>query len=294
MAHSHDDDDLDALLDDCINTMDEQERRHEDEVRARDAAREAELEKHRAESDFGTEMMRLIQSLVNGESGDAGTDPDSLMNQLQGEVTRVSSLIDELPDVSEEERANIAHVRKMFDRLTTMSSTTEDDAAGGDDMGNEALVEALKKCMEEIGKTTGDDTGNTAASVSAGTAPSLEATTGIANAADVEGAVTAGLSDILLECLLDPGMLGVMKLMQKAYPRWLAVNEGDTSAEDLERYNKQFKIVNSICDLVGDAPVAREDVTKTNELISLTHELTSLGALPPGLEKLVSEEPPRE
>ncbi|ESL07680.1 hypothetical protein TRSC58_04627 [Trypanosoma rangeli SC58] len=175
-----------------------------------------------------------------------------------------------------------------------MSSTTDGDAAGGDDMDSEALVEALKKCMEDIERTTGNGAGNTAASVSEDTAPSPEATTGIANAADVEGAVTAGLSGILLECLLDPGMLGVMKLMQKAYPRWLATNEEDTSAEDLERYKKQFEIVNSICDLAGDAPIDREDATKTNELISLTHELTSLGALPPGLEKLVSEEQPRE
>ncbi|RNF02620.1 peroxin 19 [Trypanosoma conorhini] len=294
MTHPRDDDDLDALLDDCINTMDEQERRHEAEVKARDAAREAELEKHLAESGSGAEVMRLLQSFMNDESAEGNADPSSLMNKLQGEITQVSSLLNDLPDVSEEERASVKQLQELFDRLAAMSTKDEDDAAGGDDAGNEVLAEALKKCMEGVEALTGSETNNAAASVAVEKAPSPEAPTGAAGAADADDAIAAGLSGILLECLLDPGLLRVMRLMQRAYPRWLAANEGNTSAEDLERYNKQFKLVNSICDLIGDASVDPRDAAKTNQLVFLAHEFASLGSLPPELEKVMPEEEEEE
>ncbi|PWV10226.1 hypothetical protein C3747_71g116 [Trypanosoma cruzi] len=290
MKNPHDDDELDALLDDCINTMDEQERRHEEEVRARDAAREAELEKGTADSNQSGELMGLLQALMNGENGDGNADPETLMNTLNEEITRVSSLIDSLPDASEEERASMTEVREIFDRLTKMSSTNEDDAAGGNAMNSdETLAEAFKKYMADIEKTSGSSAGNAAASETPRNTSSTEAPTATANAAEFED-VIAGLSGMVLDCLLDPGMLRIMKVMQRTYPRWLAANESSTSVNDLARYKKQYDVVNSICDLVGDGPIDRQDETKTSQLVSLTHEFASLGPLPPDLEKLDAEE----
>ncbi|KAH9601688.1 Pex19 protein [Trypanosoma melophagium] len=294
MSHTNnEEDDLDNLLDECMNTMDEQERRHEEEVKVRDAAREAELEKVLSSTDEG-EMMRMFQSLLNGDEN--GGDPEALLEKLKTEITNITSIIDNVSDVTEEERSALAQVRQMLGSLPDMENVLQNPAngetTGNQEVNEEELAKAFKSCMESIeqvnatAKTTegaAPTSGNASNSPNAATSSSTEA---IGNNG---GDPMSSLTGMFLDVLLDPQLLEPLKLMREAYPHWLSRNESSTSTEDLERYKKQYNLTVTICDFLAEGPIDRNDDEKVNQMVSLMHEFSSLAPLPPGLNEISLE-----
>ncbi|KEG07881.1 peroxin 19 [Trypanosoma grayi] len=280
MTHPTDDDDLDALLDDCINTMDEQERRHEEEIKARDAVREEELEKALASSDEGS-VAQILQSLIGNGADNATTDPEALLDKLKAEITNMASMVDDLPDLSEEERTSLAQVRQMLDSLQGNGEappplSAEGGAAGE---GDEAFDSVMKKCIADMERLAGNREGGTAPTANASETSGL----GTASAGGASADPMAGLTGMVLDFLIDPQLLEPLKVMRESYPCWLAQHESSTSAEDLERYRKQHDLTIKICDLLGEGPIDRNDEEKVNQIVTLMHELSVLVPLPPGL-----------
>ncbi|KPA86370.1 hypothetical protein ABB37_00561 [Leptomonas pyrrhocoris] len=110
------DDDLDALLDEAMDMVDEQERKHEEEVRVRDARLEDDLQKALDESaDAGGadgDMMKMFMSML-GNSDGSGADGAALDGFKKNVMAMVSSLEGE-EGLGEEDKANLERVRELM------------------------------------------------------------------------------------------------------------------------------------------------------------------------------------
>ncbi|ORC92137.1 peroxin 19 [Trypanosoma theileri] len=287
--------------------MDEQERRHEEEVKQRDAAREAELEKVLQGTSEG-DMMQLFQSLLNGDEN--GGDPEALLEKLKSEITNITSMIDSSSDISEEDRSALAQVRQMLDSLPNMDDIQQNsaDGANGETTGNnvvseEELAEALKKFVESTERVNSiasfdKDKESKLPGVSASPNVSTPAADGAANTTNsssteatgnIDGDPMSCLTGMFLDVLLDPRLLEPLKLMREAYPCWLSKNESSTEAGDLERYKKQYDLTVTICDILAEGPIDRNDEEKVTRMVSLMHEFSTLAPLPPGLNEISLE-----
>ncbi len=74
-----------------------------------------------------------------------------------------------------------------------------------------------------------------------------------------------------------------MKKMKEEYPKWLEQNHEKISYEELERYNKQLDLIESICgvyDKEGD---------NQDKVFVLLNQLQELGSPPQELMKTLGE-----
>ncbi|KAL6048986.1 Peroxisome chaperone and import receptor [Balamuthia mandrillaris] len=68
-----------------------------------------------------------------------------------------------------------------------------------------------------------------------------------------------------------------MKDMNQKYPTWLQQNKDSISAEDLQRYTKQFEHVQRICAIYEQETVSDAD---TAQVVEIMHAMSELGAPP--------------
>lgn len=279
-----DNDDLDALLDDCMTTLEEQERVHEEKVKEREAVRAAEPDKALIDSDENSYLMRAFEDLMKDAVNDPSADPDVLIEKLKEEITRTAALVESMPDATDEDRASLMRVRQLFDMLSCEAlaeekggGAEEDKAPNGEKAKEEAFEETLQRLLAETGRIQEGSAGGDLFS------PAVDGPAAAAAAAAADRMDSLGA--MLVDFLMNPQLLEPFKLMRDSYPRWMAANASSTSAEDMERYKKQHELSIAICDHIGDGSVDRNDEGKADRLLSLMHEFTSLAPLPPGLDQ---------
>ncbi|KAH8604287.1 putative Pex19 protein family [Trypanosoma vivax] len=278
MSNSDNGDDLDALLDDCLNTMDKQERQHEEEVQARQAARHLEQQQQAVGTgQQDVELLRVIQSLISECGEDGGADMDTLAESLRTELSKIQQLMEHMPDVTNEERESLTQIQQLVSSLKERGGPSEGpaySAVAGEQVPQpsekEISPEEIEGLCELLGKMQQFDTLND---------ESLQTKPG----EDGNVELPQALSNALLNLLLDNQLLSSLHRVRECYPRWLAANQDKVSTEDLARYQKQHQLAISICDFLDHNVVDSPDEQKMHQLLTLMHEYSCLAPLPPGL-----------
>ncbi|CBH14671.1 hypothetical protein, conserved [Trypanosoma brucei gambiense DAL972] len=278
MSHPDNDADLDALLDDCLNTMDEQERIHEEKAQERAATRAVDQKSATAElnPDEAT-MINLLRTIMEAAGSDENTDTNNVEEKLASQIEEISAMLAGIPDITPEERQSYEQVLQLVQTLKDGSAASSKEGEGSgtslsdgdDDKPSEEELATIRK-VNELLMQLGEGEGVPA--TEAGSAGATE------NADSPEFAAEA-----LLNVLLDPQLVEPLRQMRESYPLWLAENESKTSAEDLARYKRQHEITVSICDFLESGAVGAQDMERMSTLVALMHEYSSLAPLPPGL-----------
>nr|CCC93101.1 unnamed protein product [Trypanosoma congolense IL3000] len=284
MSQLDNDDDLDALLDDCLNTMDEQERKHEEEVQARVATRVDELGSGVSGPCGGDEaMMRLLQSFMEGVSPDGDADLTGLEDKLRSQLDEIASMIEGMPDVTSEDRQSLEQVRQLVDMLKEDKPQHLEGDAGRAHSESDQLSEEEIKALSEVSELLTKLGGGAEDGV-----PNQEGEgRGVDELSDPSAFAAKALTDVLR----NPELLEPLRQLRDAYPRWLAANESTTSAEDLARYKRQHELAVSICEHIETSPITDGDDERVQVMLSLLHEYSSLASLPPGLTECQPDKP---
>ncbi|KAG5466908.1 hypothetical protein LSCM1_01085 [Leishmania martiniquensis] len=295
------DDDLDALLDEAMDMVDEQERKHEEAVRVRDAKLEDDIQKALDEASGAaggdTDMMKMFMSILGGASG-GGADDASIESFKKSVMSMVSSLEGE-ENLGEEDKANLQRVKELMrvmeeedmdkanDLLEHMQQ--EGKLPGGDDVGDADIDEASRRCMEMLQQLSSVTQGGQldpaatpgAASSSSATSPAAPDGSGAAAPAEVDHA-TEAMASALISTLANPQFVEPIKLMRDSYGPYMDAHRSELSQEDCERYDRQRSKAQEICDLLQN-PISGPEDPRLIQLLELMNHYAELGDPPRNL-----------
>ncbi|KAG5467455.1 hypothetical protein CUR178_01098 [Leishmania enriettii] len=293
------DDDLDVLLDEAMDMVDEQERKHEEAVRVRDAKLEDDLQKALDEAS-GTaggdaDMMKMFMSILGGSSS-GGADDASLDSFKKGVMSMVSSLEGE-ENLGEEDKANLERVKELMrvmeeedidkasDLLEHMKQ--EGKLPGGDSAGDADVEEASRRCMEILQQLSSATQGGQlelaaaapgAASSTSATAPAASGENGATAPAEGDRA-TEAMASALISTLANPQFVEPIKLMRDSYEPYMDAHRSELSQEDCERYDRQRAKAQEICDLLQN-PISGPEDPRLVQLLELMNSYSELGDPP--------------
>lgn len=292
------DDDLDALLDEAMNMVDEQERKHEEEVRVRDAKLEDDLQKALDEAS-GTaggdaDMMKMFMSMLGGN----GADDASLDSFKKSVMTMVSSLEGE-ENLGDEDKANLLRVKELMrvmeeediDKANDLLEQMKQEGKLPDrnDVGDAEIDEASRRCMEmlqQLSSATQEERLDPAAtpgaaSSSSAAPPAATAGNGAEIPAEVDRA-TEAMASALISTLADPQFVEPIKLMRDSYGPYMDAHRSELSQEDCERYDRQRAKAQEICDLLQN-PISGAEDPRLIQLLELMNRYSELGDPPRNL-----------
>ncbi|TPP44592.1 Pex19 family protein [Leishmania donovani] len=254
------DDDLDALLDEAMDMVDEQERKHEEEVRVRDAKLEDDLQKALDEAS-GTaggdaDMMKMLMSMLGGDSADDA----SLDSFKKSVMTMVSSLEGE-ENLGEEDKANLLRVKELMrvmeeediDKANDLLEQMKQEGKLPDcnNVGDAEIDEASRRCMEMLQQLS---------------------------------SATQAMASALISTLADPQFVEPIKLMRDSYGPYMDAHGSELSHEDCERYERQRAKAQEICDLLQN-PISGAEDPRLIQLLELMNKYSELGDPPRNLVK---------
>jgi hypothetical protein len=297
------DDDLDALLDEAMDMVDEQERKHDEEVRVRDARLEDDLQKalDEASSPAGADgdMMKMFMSLLGGADGNPA-DAAALEGFKKNVMAMVSSLEGE-EGLGEEDKANLERVKELMhvmeeediDKANEVLDRMKKDGAlpEGDDVEDAEVNEASRKCMEMLQQISQAADGPGAAAAAPTTAPAASASASGSAAKPAEGAATAGedfgpvqenIASVLLAALMNPEFVEPIKIMRDAYGPYMEAHGAEILEVDRVRYGRQRAKAEEIC-IFLETPIQDENDPRLVPLLELIHEFSELGEPPANL-----------
>ncbi|CBZ30877.1 conserved hypothetical protein [Leishmania mexicana MHOM/GT/2001/U1103] len=292
------DDDLDALLDEAMDMVDEQERKHEEEVRVRDAKLEDDLQKALDEAS-GTaggdaDMMKMFMSMLGGN----GADDASLDSFKKSVMTMVSSLEGE-ENLGDEDKANLLRVKELMrvmeeediDKANDLLEQMKQEGKLPDrnDVGDAEIDEASRRCMEmlqQLSSATQEERLDPAAtpgaaSSSSAAPPAATAGNGAEIPAEVDRA-TEAMASALISTLADPQFVEPIKLMRDSYGPYMDAHRSELSQEDCERYDRQRAKAQEICDLLQN-PISGAEDPRLIQLLELMNKYSELGDPPRNL-----------
>ncbi|CAG9582681.1 Peroxin 19 [Leishmania major strain Friedlin] len=292
------DGDLDALLDEAMDMVDEQERKHEEEVRVRDAKLEDDLQKALDESSGAAggdaDMMKMFMSMLGG----AGSDDASLDSFKKSVMTMVSSLEEE-ENLGDEDKENLQRVKELVrvmeeedigkanDLLEQMKQ--EGKLPDRNNVGDAEIDEASRRCMEMLQQLSSATQGGHldpaatpgAASSSSAAAAAAPAGNGAEIPAEVDRA-TEAMASALISTLADPQFVEPIKLMRDSYGPYMDAHRSELSQEDCERYDRQRAKAQEICDLLQN-PISGAEDPRLIQLLELMNKYSELGDPPRNL-----------
>ncbi|KAK7201276.1 Peroxin 19 [Novymonas esmeraldas] len=312
------DDDLDALLDEAMDMVDEQERKHDEEVRLRDAKLEDDLQKALGEvSGAGSgdaDMMKMFMSMLGGAgSGDGvGGDGDASLDGFKKSVMAMVSSLEGEENLGDEDKANLLRVKELMtvmeeedidkanDLLAQMKS--EGKLPDSDGVGDADVDEASRRCMAMLQQLSTASQGGqpnpsstpAAASAAAPSSSTPATTAGAGAGAGAGAAVTAGggggdvdsateaIASALISTLADPQFVEPIRLMRDSYGPFLAARRGELSDDDCKRYERQRAKANDICTLL-ETPITGAEDTRLVPLLELMNQYSELGEPPADL-----------
>lgn len=302
------DDDLDALLDEAMDMVDEQERKHEEEVRVRDAKLEDDLQKALDEASGGAggdaDMMKMFTSMLGGAGGTGG-DAASLDSFKRSVMAMVSSLEGE-ENLGDDDKANLLRVKELMsvmeeddiDKANTLLEQMKQEGKlpegnAGDAVGDADVDEASRRCMEMLQQlssaTQGGQVDPAAPSVppppAAASAAAASASPVAESAAAATGEVdraTEAMASALIATLTDPQFVEPIRLMRDSYEPYMAANREKLSADECERLGKQQAKAQEICELLA-TPIAGADDARLVPLLELMNQYSELGEPPSNL-----------
>ncbi|XQJ31259.1 Peroxin 19 [Leishmania guyanensis] len=291
------DNDLDVLLDEAMDMVDEQERKHEEEVRVRDAKLEDDLQKALDEAS-GTvggdaDMMKMFMSMLGG-----GADDASLDGFKKSVMTMVSTLEVE-ENLGEEDKANLLRVKELMrvmeeedlDKANSLLEQMKQEGKLPDDnsVGDADVDEASRRCMEMLQQLSNATQGGNvdpastpvAASSSSATSPAGSAGNSATIPAEVDRA-TEAMASALISTLVDPQFVEPIKLMRDSYGPYMEAHRSELSQEDCERYDRQQARAQEICDLLQN-PISGAEDPRLVQLLELMNNYSELGNPPSNL-----------
>lgn len=295
------DDDLDALLDEAMDMVDEQERKHDEEVRVRDAKLEDDLQRALDESagagGADGDMMKMFMSMLGGADG-SGADAAALEGFKKNVMAMVSSLEGE-EGLGEEDKANLERVRELMhvmeeedmDKANEVLDRMKKDGAlpEGDSIEDGEVDEASRKCMEMLQQLSQAAEGSAAgAPPPLSAAPPAASSSASASGAqqpplpDAMGPVPENIASVLLGALMNPEFVEPIKIMRDAYGPYMEAHASALTEADRERYGRQRAKAQEICTFLED-PIKDENDPRLVPLLELMHEFSELGEPPASL-----------
>lgn len=300
------DDDLDALLDEAMDMVDEQERKHDEEVRVRDARLEDDLQKALDESAGAggpdADMMKMFMSMLGGGGADgSGADAAALEGFKKNVMSMVASLEGE-EGLGEEDKANLERVKELMhvmeeedmDKANEVLDRMKKDGAlpESDDIEDGEVGEASRKCMEMLQQMSQAAEGanvppppSAAAAAAAAASGDTDGAAASASAAPLGenfGPVPENIANVLLAALMNPEFVEPIKIMRDAYGPYMEANGAAVSDSDRERYGRQRAKAEEIC-IFLETPIKDENDPRLVPLLELMHEFSELGEPPANL-----------
>lgn len=304
-------DDLDALLDEAMNMVDEQERKHEEDVKQRDAKLNEDLQRALDEAEGKTaaldgpqaDLAKMLQAVMGGD----GSMDDAAFDSFKRDVKALVDSLEGVEDLADEDKANLSRVKDLMSVMENddevraqelLSQIEKEEAlkmpegalAGLDgDLKPGDMDAAMRRCMEAL-KDLSDSSGGAGAAMAAAAAASAspEAASSAAAPAGNLPAPMQGMPDnlasMLLDTLIDPDFIAPIKVMRDAYEPWLAAHPDITDSER-ETYHKQHEKTKVICAFLAEKQLTREDDERLVQLLELMSEFSELGEPPKDLAK---------
>lgn len=310
------DDDLDAFLDEVMDIVDEQERKHDEEVRVRDAKLEDDLQNALDESSGAGgadgDMMKMLMSMLGGGDGNPA-DAAALEGFKKNVMAMVSSLEGE-EGLGAEDKANLARVKELMhvmeeddmDKANEVLDRMKKDGAlpESDDIEDGEVAEASRRCMEMLQQMS-QAADSTTAPGAAAAAPSAAgplpqtpstasnsvpaATTVPSGTPEEFGPVPENIASVLLAALMNPEFVEPIKVMRDAYGPYMEAHGTEIAESDRERFSRQRAKAEEICVFL-ETPIKDENDPRLVPLLELMHEFSELGEPP---EKLADYAPKR-
>ncbi|KAG5492747.1 hypothetical protein JKF63_01327 [Porcisia hertigi] len=288
------DDDLDALLDEAMDIVDEQERKHEDEVRVRDAKLEDDLQKALDETSGTTgadaEMMKMFMSVLGG-AGDVGID-DACLGDFKKNVMSLVSTLEGEENLGEEDKANLLRVRELMhvmeeedvDKANNLlkQMTEEGKLPSSDITGDADVDEASQRFMEvlqnlsSVAQGARPDLAAASSSLPASPAASVDPDASIP--AQIDSAAK-DMASALVSTISNPEFIEPIKLMRDSYGPYMEVHRSELSSEDYGRYCRQYAKAQEICDFLQD-PISGAEDPRLVPLLELMSQFSELGDPP--------------
>ncbi|GET92843.1 hypothetical protein, conserved [Leishmania tarentolae] len=287
------DDDLDALLDEAMDMVDEQERKHEEEVRVRDAKLEDDLQRALDEASGAAggdaDIMKMFMSMLG--SGGGGADDASIDNFKKSVMTMVSSLEGE-ENLGEEDKANLLRVKELMrvmeeediDKANDLLEEMKHEGKLPDSNVEDAAIdEASRRCMEMLQQiSSATQEGHLDPVATPGAASSSAAASPAGNGAEIPAQVdraTEAMASALISTLVDPQFVEPIKLMRDSYGPYMDAHRSELSQEDCERYDRQHAMAQEICDLLRN-PISGAEDPRLIQLLELMNTYSELGDPP--------------
>ncbi|KPI86097.1 hypothetical protein ABL78_4858 [Leptomonas seymouri] len=284
------DDDLDALLDEAMDMVDEQERKHEEEVRVRDAKLENDLQTALDEASgaggANGDIAKLFMSMLGGADGNGG-DPAGLESFKKNVMAMVSSLEGE-ENLGEEDKANLERVKELMhvmeeediDKASEVLDRMKNDGVlpEGDDIEDAEVGEASRRCMEMLQQISQAADGAAAPS----TAPAAPASSPSAAAQGGLDSVPENVASVLLATLMSPEFVEPIRVMRDAYGPYMAAHGSEVTESERERYDRQRAKAEEICTFL-EVPITGESDPRLVPLLELMHQFSELGEPPANL-----------
>ena len=320
-----DDDDLDALLDSAIQTMDQQDKELEAESRAREAAvaqlvAEQESAARHSQQPTGDEakLLEAVQALMSILSkGPEALEkaPDDEMRRVQEVLANTLETMKSSGDVSEAEHAQIAQCSEMLRKIEKSEHTSAPPTA--EEVAEmQKLIASMSQLSNEqlAAGTAGPAAASSSSEAAAGGSAQGEMTDEmmaehLKRIAELHQEAVGGsggggpsitdqqLGDLLANLLKPESIVGPFRSMAKAYPLWFEKHASSVPADDLLKFQQQHVKMVEVCELLDegslDAALKPEATEHDRERLSkfsvLLEELHSFGAPPESLHELIAE-----
>ena len=292
--------DLDALLDETLDTLDTQEKLHAQEMEQK-RAREMMNCPDRTEPADAV-LLDAVKSLIDVlQKG-----PDGIANAPESEMLRIqqvlSGALDTMKDgATDDELESINKCRELLQQCNDQGDAAKEPPTDEELKAMQELLAAMNKNTDrdatqsrgELDEETIKRMCQELMDLSSSGQPTPPAAQG-----SISSQIDSGSTSVeqLLTVLLKPDtIVAPFRAMKQAFPRWFELHFEDTSEADLNRFREQYRLMCSVCDLLDEGPLDKsidqsaspEDKERLSKFAGLLEELHSKGAPPTSLHELI-------
>lgn len=307
-----DNDDLDALLDEAMDIVDEQERTHQQQVKQQEAKLEADLQRALDEQGgaagggaLETDVVKLFQSLVGRELGEEGDFTQ--FESFKTDVDKIIAMLEGNEDLQDSDKENLNRVKELMnvlevdddDKAKELLEKMKSDPISGlpdgpiDSSDWDASVKNCMGVLQQLSSTSVDANGGSTVAPTGPSTPSTAVTTAAAAAAAAESGLPDNLAEMLLTAILDPDFVEPIKMMRDAYGPYLAAKAETLSESERKSCEAQYAKTVEICEFLHE-PVSKADEARVTRLLELMHEFSQLGEPPKDLPEYSPKNKPAE
>lgn len=286
------DGDIDALLDEAMDIVEEQERQHKEEVRERDSELQNVIDQAAKELSGDNEAMTQMMSdlFANGTGGEGNAD---FFESFKSQVGQLMSSLDGCNDLSSEDKDNLRRVKEIMkvldsddiEKASELLEELQEGSSTNESADDKEVDSAVKRCMEaldSLSKSTPNEAlphSVPAAASSAASAPQPGGARSSASPDASPAPLPENLASMLLGTLLDPQFVEPIRMMRDAYGPWMEDHASEIAPEDREKYELQLKKATEICAFL-EVPLKDENDERLTGLLEMMHEFSELGDPP--------------